>query len=155
MARLREDAAAAVETWQAMAAILDEKAGPDSPSTSHVRDRVQEIREIAALYAPDDPSEGNVPAPNVGGSSVAKPATETVSVGAGTMTRESALLSLEAIAAFFRRTEPQSPLSYTLDEAVRRARLPWMELLEEVMGDRGSRDAFLTTLGIRPPPPPE
>jgi type VI secretion system protein ImpA len=71
------------------------------------------------------------------------------------MTRESALRSLETLAAFFRRTEPHSPLSYTLDEAVRRARLPWLELLDEVIADRSSRDAFLTTLGIRPPAPPE
>jgi type VI secretion system protein ImpA len=155
MGRLREDAAEAVEAWQAMAAILDEKAGPDAPSTSHVRERIQEIREIAARYAPDGPAEENVPTPNHGGPSGATPVTETVSVGSGTMTRESALLSLEAIAAFFRRTEPQSPLSYTLDEAVRRARLPWMELLDEVISDRSSRDAFLTTLGIRPPTPPE
>jgi type VI secretion system protein ImpA len=71
------------------------------------------------------------------------------------MTRESALFTLETIAAFFRRTEPHSPLSYTLDEAVRRARLPWLELLEEVISDRTSREALLTTLGIRPPLPPE
>jgi len=152
-ARLRDEAAAALDAWQAMAAILDEKAGSEAPSTSHVRDLVREIADIAARYAPaaaattEDATAEAVSAPET-------------SEGAGpvspqTMTRESALRSLEAIAAFFHRTEPQSPLSFTLDEAIRRARLPWLELLDEIMGDRSSRDAFLTTLGIRPPPPPE
>jgi type VI secretion system protein ImpA len=66
------------------------------------------------------------------------------------MTRESALQTLEQIAAFFRETEPHGSISYTLSEAVRRARLPWLDLLEETLTDRGSRDAFLTSLGIRP-----
>ena len=39
---------------------------------------------------------------------------------------------IAAIAEFFRRTEPLSPLSYTLQEAVRRARMSWPELLEEI-----------------------
>ena len=155
MGKLRDEAAEAAAAWQAMASTLDERAGADAPSTSHVRDRIEEIREIASRYAPDAPTQ-EVPPASTGAPSAAPPQSEGVPApGPQTMTRESALHSLETIAAFFRRTEPQSPLSYTLDEAVRRARLPWMELLEEVMGDRGSRDAFLTTLGIRPPPPPE
>ena len=57
------------------------------------------------------------------------------------------------IANFFRRTEPHSPLSYTLDEAVRRGRMTWPELLAEVVADMDARNSILTTLGIRPPPP--
>jgi type VI secretion system protein ImpA len=65
-------------------------------------------------------------------------------------TREDALRQLEHLAEFFRRTEPQSPLSYTLADAVRRARLPLPDLLTEVMGDDSSRAALLSALGIRP-----
>ena len=49
--------------------------------------------------------------------------------------REDALRALGEIANFFRRTEPHSPLSYTLDEAVRRGRMTWPELLAEVVAD--------------------
>ena len=69
--------------------------------------------------------------------------------------REDALRALGEIANFFRRTEPHSPLSYTLDEAVRRGRMTWPELLAEVVADTDTRNTILTTLGIRPPPPPE
>ena len=65
-------------------------------------------------------------------------------------TREDALRQLEHLAEFFRKTEPQSPLSYTLADAVRRARLPLPDLLTEVMGDDSSRAALLSALGIRP-----
>ena len=68
--------------------------------------------------------------------------------------REDALRALGQIANFFRRTEPHSPLSYTLDEAVRRGRMTWPELLAEVVADTDTRNTILTTLGIRPPPPP-
>ena len=67
--------------------------------------------------------------------------------------REDALRALGEIANFFRRTEPHSPLSYTLDEAVRRGRMTWPELLAEVVADMDARNSILTTLGIRPPPP--
>ena len=69
--------------------------------------------------------------------------------------REDALRALGEIANFFRRSEPHSPLSYTLDEAVRRGRMTWPELLAEVVADTDTRNTILNTLGIRPPPPPE
>jgi len=73
--------------------------------------------------------------------------------GAGAVaSREEALRSLAAIAAFFRSTEPLSPLSYTLQEAVRRARMSWPELLEEIVPDLSLRAQILISLGIRPPP---
>ena len=54
--------------------------------------------------------------------------------------REDALRALGEIANFFRRTEPHSPLSYTLDEAVRRGRMTWPELLAEVVADTNTRN---------------
>ncbi|MBR0674087.1 type VI secretion system protein TssA, partial [Roseomonas soli] len=66
-------------------------------------------------------------------------------------TRDDAIRQLEDIADFFRRTEPHSPLAFTLDDAVRRARMPLPDLLAEILPDAGARRAMLTTLGIRVP----
>jgi type VI secretion system protein ImpA len=66
------------------------------------------------------------------------------------MTRETALRELDRIAEYFRRTEPHSPLAYTLDEAVRRGRMSLSELLAEVLPDAAVRNAMLVRLGIRP-----
>ena len=66
------------------------------------------------------------------------------------LNREGALKQLEELSAWFRRTEPHSPLAYTLEEAVRRGRLTWPELLEELLTDKDVRDGLLVKLGIRP-----
>jgi type VI secretion system protein ImpA len=64
------------------------------------------------------------------------------------------LRQLVEIADFFKKTEPNSPLAYTLQDAVRRARMTWPELLTEIVPDEASRLAILTSLGIKPPEPP-
>lgn len=157
-APLREAAASAHDAWQEMAETLDEKAGADGPSTTQVRDLLARIVGIVTRFAPPEaaPADGEAAkeaAPDGSGSAV--PVGGVPMRGAGPIaTREDALKALSDIAAWFRRTEPHSPLSYTLDEAVRRGRLTWPELLEEVVQEETSRHAILSSLGIRPPPPP-
>ncbi len=152
---LRVDVRAALSAWEHMARVMDDKAGMDSPSTSHVRDLLRGMLELVNRYAPpeaEEPepsdeaeSEEEAGAEAGGGQVAARPAQAQV------MTREIALKQLEELSAYFKRTEPHSPLAYTLEEAVRRGRLTWPELLEEVLADKGARDGILTKLGIRPP----
>lgn len=165
LARLRDEAREALEAWEAMATVLDEKASEDPPSTTQVRDMVRQMLTIANRYAPEEAGpadeggaagvidgEGGAVAVSGGGGMMMG----GVAVPAGAVaSREDALKVLSNIATFFRKTEPLSPLSYTLDEAVRRGRMTWPELLEEIVADRDSRDSILIKLGIRPPPPPE
>ena len=65
--------------------------------------------------------------------------------------REQALHQLSEIAAWFKRNEPSSPIGFTLDEAVRRARLGWPELVAELVADETARHSLLTSAGIKPP----
>jgi type VI secretion system protein ImpA len=65
--------------------------------------------------------------------------------------REQALRQLTEIAAWFRRNEPSSPIGFTLDEAVRRARLGWPELVAELVSDETARHSLLISAGIKPP----
>ncbi len=67
------------------------------------------------------------------------------------LTREQALRQISEIAAFFRKSEPHSPISYTLDEIVRRARMPLGELLEELIVDADARRYFYIAAGLRVP----
>jgi type VI secretion system protein ImpA len=160
--RLRQDAREALEAWQHMSNVLDEKASEDPPSTSAVRDLVSHVLEISNRYAP--PEEGAAmagegeaaSAEGVAGIAVGTGVSAGIGVPAGNVVnREEALRALENLATFFRRTEPVSPLAYTIEEAVRRGRMTWPDLLEEVVPDRDARNAILTSLGIKPPPPPE
>ncbi len=164
LARIRDEAALALEMWEGMANVLDEKASEDPPSTSHVRDMLRQIRGVALRYAPEDdsaplPAETGAPGESAGGGGGAPDSGGGgtgfggfANTGARTASREDALKALETIAAYFRKTEPNSPLSYTLDDAIRRAKLTWAELMEEVVPDPTTRAAILSSLGIRPPP---
>jgi len=144
--RLHQDATAANAAWQALASALDARAGKDAPPTSRVRDLLADIAGIAARYAP----EGEIASAATEEEPVV--ASSAVDLGdlGGIRTREEALRRLNEIAEFFRRTEPHSPLAYTLFEAVRRGRLTWPKLLEEIVPDADSRAGILRSLGIQP-----
>lgn len=157
-AALLSNARAAHDAWQAMAAVIDEKAGADGPSTTAVRDLLGGIMDVARRFAPAEAAQAEATG------SQAEPGTGGTGGGAGggfarvaaspgqIASREEALRALGEIATYFRRTEPHSPLSYTLDEAVRRGRMTLPDLLAELV-DTDARNAILNSLGIRPPPP--
>jgi type VI secretion system protein ImpA len=155
-ARLRASAVAALDSWNGLSEALDLRAGAESPPTGRVRKVLEDIRDIAAKYAPAEEA-GEAPAAlaesvveGAGGGPAAPPPGGSAAPGR-IATREDALRALGEIAAFFRRTEPNSPLAYTLEEAVRRGRMAWPELLQEIVPDPSLRYAILTSLGIRPP----
>ncbi|MGQ3674517.1 type VI secretion system protein TssA [Xanthobacter sp. TB0139] len=65
--------------------------------------------------------------------------------------REDALRQLLKIAAYFRENEPHSPISYTLEEIVRRGRMPLTQLLDELIIDEDARRYFYIASGLKPP----
>lgn len=151
--RLRTEANDALAAWERLSARLEQRAGPSAPSTSRVRDLLKEIIAAASRYAPPDAAESSPPSAGPAEANPAVPRATSAPDTEGAFrlaTREDALRMLDEVASFFRRTEPHSPLAYTLQEVVRRARLSWPELLEEIVPDAAARSAIQNTLGIRP-----
>nr|WP_294553743.1 type VI secretion system protein TssA [uncultured Rhodopila sp.] len=149
---VRASLKSALSGWLRMAEILEEKAGSDAPPTSRVRDLLNAVLKIATTYAPPEPETADETPPGTEAANGAPGAAVAVSAASASrpVTREDMLRELEKIADFFRRTEPHSPLAYTLEEAVRRGRLTWPELLSEVVPDEKVRSGMLVMLGIRP-----
>ncbi|MCF3947618.1 type VI secretion system protein TssA [Acidiphilium sp. AL] len=148
LARAAQDAATA---WRAMAAALDEVAGADSPPTGRVSELLDQIAAIARRYAPAVVPEAAAPTEAEAETMAMPDQAGGVPQARGPVrSREDALRQLSEIAEFFRRTEPQSPIPLTIDEAVRRARLSWPELIEDILADPATRQAMLTALGIKP-----
>ena len=56
------------------------------------------------------------------------------------------------LAAFFRRTEPHSPIAYAIENLVRRGRMSFPELVEELIADGNLRREYFVNAGIQPPP---
>lgn len=154
-AALRRAAKAAAAEWQRMGEVLDEKAGADGPPTSQVRELVQAVLALIQRYAPpevEDAAEDDAVAEDAaaGEGGVAVAGGLAMRPAQGTVNREDMLKELARISEFFRKTEPQSPLAYTLEEAIRRGRLSWPDLLAELVSDTAVRDNILMQLGIRP-----
>ncbi len=155
-AALRVKVKAALAAWTRMSELLDAEAGREAPPTSRVRDILQSILAVVGQFAPperDEPAEEGADAGAEPEGAGATGAPTVSAASARAVTRDDMLKELGRIADYFRRTEPHSPLAYTLEEAVRRGRLTWPELLAEVVPDDGVRSAILVMLGIRPTPP--
>lgn len=140
-----------------MSSAFDAAAGKDAPPVTALRELLQQanssIRYFAAdklaLAAADEPvpteelgataaDGGGAPAPAAGGPRID-----------GYASRNEALGELKRLAGYFRKTEPHSPISYTLEEAVRRARLTLPELLAELAEDPNHVQRILLAAGIK------
>jgi type VI secretion system protein ImpA len=156
--RVAGQARTATRAWQAMDARMNERFGAEAPATRRVREALERMLEIGERLIGAVPEDAPAPAAaeaevTLTAGTAAEAAAEPATAGAGARralrTREDAIVQLEELAEFFRKTEPHSPLAYTLDHAVRRARMPLPDLLAEVLPDAASRQAMLTMLGIR------
>lgn len=146
---LLRDAAEALEAWSRMDTVLAEYAGSAKPSLADVRGLLERIDGFARRLAPEGEAVPDETTIEPG----AAPPPRSAPTSAGAIaTREDALRRLDEVADWFRRNEPQSPLSYTLTEAVRRGRMSLPDLLADVVSDYSTRAAILTALGIKPPP---
>lgn len=63
--------------------------------------------------------------------------------------RPDALRRLNAVAAFFRRTEPHSPVAYLVQRAVKWAEMPLESWLQDVIGEDKALATIKHTLGIK------
>ena len=148
---LRRDLLAAQAAWRAMGLLLDEKAGADSPPTRRIADTLEQIKRVVDRYAPAEAAaaEEADAAAEAGPAEEAPGAAGPAGPKKRLATREDALAMLSEIADWFRKNEPQSPLAYTIDDAIRRGRLSWPELLAELVSDDATRRNILSSLGIK------
>ncbi|MCB8881046.1 type VI secretion system protein TssA [Acidisoma cellulosilytica] len=154
------DAKMALAWWERLAGAMADALGREAPPSRRVATVLEKIIRIAAKLAPEATPPRLVEADTTEAMMDSAPAHADVSEETATekaadktpVTRDSMLTNLLVVAEYFRMHEPHSPLSYALEEAVRRARLSFFELLEEVVPELGARAAILSQLGIRPPP---
>jgi type VI secretion system protein ImpA len=79
------------------------------------------------------------------------PATPAYSGPPGAIhTRADAIAQLRAVAEFFRRTEPHSPVSYFADKAANAGEQDLHEWLRSVVKDPGSLSHIEELLGVKP-----
>jgi type VI secretion system protein ImpA len=154
---LLEDLTAAADEFTKLCEVLEEKCGkdesgyPTAPPSSTIRHTLEDfedyVRTIYRNVLELDEEEGEE---SEGG--------KMVEVGPGgdgvpsrVQTREEAFRALLRAAEFFKRTEPHSPVSYALEQAVRWGRMPLPELWTELIPDLSTREHLFRMVGIKPP----
>jgi len=157
------------DSFDRLDALLTERCGADAPPTSNIKGTLEEIANTVTFImrtwnkgSPDAVGEdvdtaespGDVSATDMsggGGGSVAQGGGVSVAAAGAIQTREQAFGQLLKIAEFFRKTEPHSVIPHTLEELVRRGRLPLGNLLAELIPDEDARQNFYIRAGIMPP----
>jgi len=148
---LVDDLTKCEEEYNALDQVLQEKCGPQAPPTSNIRAALASCRDVVmALARHKLPSSGEaLPAED------GQPATgETSGGGPGVgplRTRDDALNLLLKVADFFHRTEPHTPVSFALEQAVRWGRMSLPDLLTDLIEDPGARQALFHRVGIKAP----
>ncbi|MBY3246384.1 type VI secretion system protein TssA [Rhizobium laguerreae] len=148
-----------IAAFDRMVEILDLHCGDQAPPSSNTRNVLQEaasaIRMLAGIEAPLAAPQ----APTSHESELQQQANDTDGaeairlrpVSAETISsREEAFELLIAVARYFRRAEPHSPISMSIETLVRRGRMDFFELLAELLPEQNSRNAVLTAAGIQP-----
>lgn len=139
----------AMIAWKELGRVLDEKAGQASPSGSRVRELLDLMLETSNRFAPQGTTDA---ASDTTTAAVTDGAVAPAVAASGVLTgREQALRQLGEVAEWFKRNEPNSPIGFTLDEAARRARLAWPDLVAELVSDETARQALLTSAGMKRP----
>jgi len=152
---LQEAAAAAAELDR----VLTATCGGDAPSLARVREELDAIEAFLRRTVGERIGSGTPDAHGVAADADASaatsngdgaPAQDATIVPGQIRSREEAFETLQRVAAFFRETEPHSPMSFALEEIVRRGRLSFPDLLRELIPDENSRWEVLQRIGIAP-----
>jgi type VI secretion system protein ImpA len=130
-----------------MERVADDRLGADGPSFGTARAALRDFSDLAAPAGAAAPAQvaaapGAAPLPVV-------VAASAVRVVEGPLqSREQALAQLRAVAEFFRRSEPHSPVAYLAEKAARWGEQPLHAWLRSVIKDDASLARLEELLGI-------
>ncbi|HEX8338091.1 MAG TPA: hypothetical protein VF621_15335, partial [Pyrinomonadaceae bacterium] len=174
-----EEADATVEECAAEAdaldRVVDELYGRDAPSLSDLRRSLEAVGGLvvrivkekragepwpgdAAAAGGDEPAPGEPQAPSPqpgasnGGGVVGGGQAAHAGVAGPVKTRQEAVQRLGEVAAFFRQTEPHSPVAYLVERAVKWSEMPLDVWLASVIKDSAVIRELRETLGVEGKP---
>ena len=157
---LSVDLGAALDEWQALNRIIDERFGRNAPSLIEVRKCLEQWNDVVGPIlkrrreAEPDPKpaqERRPPQPATMHDGGARE-TSTSASGIDPIDRQDALRRLGAVASFFRRTEPHSPVAYLVQRAMHWGQMPLEQWLRDVIHDENVLAHVRETLGIEGSP---
>ena len=154
-----------VESWEAyqqLSQVLDERFGREAPSLQDVRQAIEvchallesivkqkrELEPDPAPVAVNSADAAEILAGHAVEDVPAGPLARGAQVSLEPVNRADALVRLTAVAAYFRRAEPQSPAIYLIERAVRWVQMPLEAWLQVVISDDSVLASVRDTLGL-------
>lgn len=148
-AALKDDLTDCLAELRRLDNLLDRRMGRNAPGTAAIR---QSLDECTALVNRILKDKGGVPETTAdSGPAAADTTTAAGGMAAGTgpiNSRDEALRRLAEVAAFFRKTEPHSPISYLVQRATAWGRMSLEELVTEIVKDQTTREQIGELLGF-------
>lgn len=148
-----------IAAFDGLVALLGERCGSEAPPSSNTHNVLAEAASAVRALAGIDPEadaaagEAKLQAANANAVTDKPVIAERKPLNADAIgSREEAFELLIAVARYFRRTEPHSPISLAIETLVRRGRMDFTELLAELLPEQQVRNAVLTAAGIQPKP---
>ncbi len=156
---LKEDVNEAINAFSELTTALDEKCGHDGPPVSNIRNGLKRIVEIVGFMTKDvvfeieesiheetviEGENGTAVASKAAAKTNKSASIDSVSINS----RDEAFRALLKVSEFFRKTEPHSPVSYNVEQAVKWGRMPLPELLGELIPDERAREEYFRLAGI-------
>ena len=147
------DAKRAQQVLVQLQVVIDAHLGVDGPGFTGAKSALEKAAHSIGLMAREaNPGGDAITTP----STVDSPGDTASAANAGgangpLRTRADALRQLRAVAEFFRRTEPHSPVAYLADRAAQWGDMPLHEWLRTVVKDRGALSHMEELLGVEPP----
>ena len=139
----------ALAAWQA---VIDAKLGNDGPSFVPAREAIAAAHHEVQRLAREVGALASTPAAQAAAGSSAEPGNSAGRAAGGPLrSREQALGQLREVAAFFRATEPHSPVAYLADKAVHWGDMPLHLWLRAVVKDGPALAHLEELLGLEAP----
>lgn len=169
LASTREAILCARQSFVGLAGVMDEVMGEPQPTTNirqaldrclavlshHAGARIDEWTRRHAPHVTSDETPDGAPEAGEEDGEAPAPQRKVDPVRVAIDSRAEALAELRRLSDFFLKTEPHSPVSYAIRQAVRWSELSLPELMQELIDDGGARDGFYRLTGVPAPEPRE
>jgi len=156
---LLDDIEQCSEEFQNLCNVLEEKCGKGedgyslAPPSSNIRNALkschEDVRNVCKHLLVDDTAEEMIGGED--GGAIIPVEGQAGQAVSQVRTRNDAFRALLQVAEFFKRTEPHSPVSYALEQAVRWGKMPLPDLLSELVPEKATREQIFKLVGIKPP----
>ncbi len=148
--KLVSDLSMAIDSYAQYQAVLDAYAESDPQPTAKIKSTLEECKQNLVYLIGDKFTQASTEEqeePEQSPQDQTTPKQEN-KISKSINSRDDAIKQLHVIANFFKKTEPHSPISYSIEQVIRWSSLPLVDLINELIPDESARSKFKHLSGI-------